>query len=289
MNAYYLEERRRIKMITEKQRNLAKKLQKMHKTDGMFVLPNIWSAGSAYIFEKQGFKAIATTSAGIAYELGYPDGEEITLDDVALIVKQIVRRVEIPLSVDFERGYADTVEQVKSNARKLLKYGAVGLNIEDGRSDGTLDELGFILDKIKALVELKNELDLDFVINARTCTYWLNVANEETKMKIALERGNAFRKAGVDCVFIPGEMDEKTVKKLIEGIDSPVNILLNQKFHNFKNLEEIGVRRLSVGSGLARISFKHLIKLATDLQNGEVEGMFNHTFSYGEANQYFIK
>lgn len=276
-------------MITEKQRDLAKKFQKMHKGDGMFVLPNVWSAGSAYIFEKQGFKAIATTSAGIAYELGYPDGEEITLDDVTLIVEQIVRRVDLPLSVDFERGYADTIEQVKSNARKLLKCGAVGFNIEDGRSDGTLDELDFMLDKIKTLVELKNELDLDFVINARTCTYWLNVANEETKMKIALERGNAFRKAGADCVFIPGEIDEKTVKKLIEGIDLPVNIILNQKFHDFKRLEEIGVRRLSVGSSLARTSFNHLIRMSTDLQNKEVESIFNHAFSYGEANQYFTK
>lgn len=276
-------------MITEKQKVLTEKFYKMHTGKGMFVLPNVWDAGSAFVFKKQGFGAIATSSAGVAYALGYPDGEDITMDDLMLCVRQIVRRVDIPLSVDFERGYGETPGQIKENARRLLHCGAAGFNIEDGCPDGTLDALETMLRKIKALTELKEECDLDFVINARTCTYWLNVADEETKMKIALERGNAFRKAGADCVFIPGALEEKTVTQLVEGIDAPVNIILNPRFHDFKRLEEMGVRRLSVGSGPVRAVYSHLIDLADDLKIGGAEKMFSHSFSYHKANRYFNK
>ncbi len=276
-------------MITDKQRALAERFKNMHKENKMFLLPNAWDAGSAYIFEKEGFKAIGTSSAGIAYSLGYPDGEDISFDDLLLCVKQIVRRIDIPLSVDFEHGYGDTIEQIKTNAYKLLSNGVVGFNIEDGRPDGTLDELEFITKKIKALVELKKELKLDFTINARTCTYWLNVADEETKFKIAVERGNSFKEAGADCVFIPGAVSKSIVKELVEKINSPINIILNPEFYNFKELESIGVRRLSLGSGPVRSVFNHLINLASNLQKGNVEEMLQNPFTYNKANVYFDK
>lgn len=276
-------------MITEKQRDLARRFKKMHTEGEMFVLPNVWGAGSAYVFEKQGFNAVATTSAGVAYALGYPDGEDISLDDLVLCVEQITRRIDIPLSVDFERGYGETPEQVKQNAKHLLYSGAVGFNIEDGLSNGTLSDLDTQVEKIKALSELKNEEDIDFVINARTCAYWLNVADNKTKMKIVLERGNVFREAGADCIFVPGAMDKETVEKIVSGINAPVNIVLNPAFYDFKELNDIGVRRLSVGSGPVRSVFHHLIEIANDLKNDDVKRMLNHTFSYGKANEYFDK
>ena len=276
-------------MITDKQRLLTKEFRDMHNDDKMFVLPNVWDGGSAFVFEKQGFKAVATSSAGVAYALGYPDGEDITIDELALCVEQITSRIGIPLSVDFERGYGEDLQQIKDNAKRLLYYGAVGFNIEDGRADGTLDELPYIIEKIKALVDLKEEVGLDFIINARTCAYWLNVGDEEEKLRIALERGNAFKDAGADCVFIPGGMDEGVVKRLVQGIDSPVNIILNPVFNDFKKLDDIGVRRLSIGSGPARSVFNHLIDLAKDLMDGNVDMMLDHPFNYGKANEYFTK
>ena len=166
-------------MITEKQRERAKFFSNMHKERKMFVLPNAWDAGSAVVFERAGFAAVATSSAGIAYALGCPDGETITFDELLYVVERMAQRIGILLSVDAERGYAETPEGVKENAKKLLEAGAVGFNIEDGLPDGTLSPLDFQLDKIAALVELKRETGLDFVINARTCAYWLNVAGEE--------------------------------------------------------------------------------------------------------------
>jgi len=116
----------------QKQRGKARIFSDMHKENKMFVLPNAWGVGSAYVFEKQGFKAVATSSTGVAHDLGYPDGEHISFDDLLQVVERIASRVDIPLSVDFERGYSETNEEVKENARKLLSAGAVGFNIEDG-------------------------------------------------------------------------------------------------------------------------------------------------------------
>lgn len=274
-------------MITEIQRKKADVFMALHKQEKMFILPNAWDVGSAYIFEQQGFLAVATSSAGIAYGLGYPDGEDIAFDDLVYVVEKMAKRVQIPLSVDFERGYAETGEAVKKNAEKLLLAGVVGFNIEDGLPNGTLSPVSEQIEKIRALAELKKELELSFVINARTCAYWLNVADDDEKLKIAVERGNAFAEAGADCVFVPGAMDEITVGKLTERIQASVNIILNSQYHDFDGLEKLGVRRLSVGSGPVRYIYDKAIKLADDLAQGNVNGMLTNEFTYARANEYF--
>lgn len=120
--------------ISEQQKEKARKFSAMHRQSGMFILPNAWDVGSAYVFEKQGFAAVATSSAGIAYALGCPDSEKVSFDDYLWIVERMSRRLNVPLSVDFERGYGETADEVKDNARKMLLAGAVGFNIEDGQS-----------------------------------------------------------------------------------------------------------------------------------------------------------
>ena len=142
-------------MISERQKKKAREFLEMHKDDKMFVLPNAWSAGSAYVFEKQGFKAVATSSAGIAHDLGCSDGECISFSDLLWIVEKIVSRVDIPLSVDIERGYGEVIGEVKENARRLLFAGAVGFNIEDGLPNGELSPIDVQVEKIKALSKLK--------------------------------------------------------------------------------------------------------------------------------------
>lgn len=276
-------------MDKQNQIQLAEKFQLLHQQMHMFVIPNVWDAGSAVIFEKQKFPAVATTSAGVAFALGCTDGQNITIDDLAHKVVEITNKINIPLSVDFERGYSEDIEMIKENARKLVFCGAVGFNIEDGKADGTLDELPSMLKKIHVLKELKKETGIPFVINARTCTYLLNVADEEEKMRIAVERGNAFREAGADCVFIPGEMEKETVAKLVESIKAPLNILLNNKFHDFVRLNQLGVKRLSVGSVPVRSVLNYLILLAGELKEGKPEKILNNSLSYSSANQYFEK
>lgn len=274
-------------MISQKQKKLAEEFMRMHTEGDMFVLPNIWDAGSARVFEKQGFGAVATTSAGIAYSMGYPDGEQITLDDLAYCVKTITRRIDIPLSVDFERGYSETPQEVKENAKRLIECGAVGFNIEDGLLNGELSPIEDQTEKIKVLTELKQELGMPFVINARTCVYWLKSGKEELRLQTAIERANAYAEAGADCIFIPGAMDEQTVIELTQSISAPINIILNPAFNDLKRLDEIGVKRLSIGSSAVRNIFGHIIRIADELKSGNTDTLLTTDFSYSDANSYF--
>ena len=261
--------------------------QRLHTAGNCFIMANAWNAGSAVLLEQAGFSAIGTTSAGIAYTLGYPDGEDISFDDLCLVVKQITKRISIPLSVDFERGYGKSIEEVKENVKKIIWAGAVGINFEDGLLNGKLENLEEQTKMIKAISELKEELDLPFVINARTCAYWLNVADEESKLAIAIERGNAFYKAGADCIFIPGPLNEMVVEILVQEIDAPLNMIANPIFNDFDTMNKIGVKRLTMGSGAVRSVFNHLIKIGDDYKAGQLDLMTKQPFSYAEANKFF--
>ncbi len=274
-------------MIEQKTKDNAKKFMAMHNAYKMFVLPNVWDAGSAVIFERAGFNALATTSAGVAYALGYPDGEDISFDNLLDVIKQINKRISAPLSCDFERGYSDDITEIKNNAKKLVEAGVVGFNIEDGKPDGTLDDLDFQLKKIKALSELKKEINVDFVINARTCVYWLNIGNETEKLNEAIHRSNAFIDNGADCSFIPGAMNEDTVKSLVDNINGAVNIVLNPTFHDIESLDKIGVTRLSLGSSAARFAYQQVINVADSLKHNNVDDLINCSFSYAKANDFF--
>ncbi|BDD03159.1 isocitrate lyase/PEP mutase family protein [Aureibacter tunicatorum] len=272
------------------QKILAEEFQDLHQKHELFVLPNVWNAGSAVVFEKQGFQALGTTSAGIAYSLGYPDGEKITLNDLCLVVEQIVKRINIPLSVDAERGYGDSPEVAKISVRRIIEAGAVGINIEDGYPEEKpfLENLTLQLEKIQAIKELKKELNMPFVINARTCVFWLGVGKESERMDLALERINAYADAGADCLFVPGVLNEEQSKILALNSPLPLNLIANPVFNDVVKLNAMGVSRLSLGSGPARWTCNKLIKLADHLKKGnDFSALFTHDFSYDKANKYF--
>lgn len=275
-------------MISDKQKEKARIFSNMHKENKMFILPGAWDAGSAYIFEKQGFKAVATSSAGIAHAFGYPDGQNISFDDLLWIVEKIAKRIDIPLSVDIERGYSEINEDVKENVRRLLAAGAVGFNIEDGLHDGDVSPTDIQVQKIKAVSELKSELNIDFVINARTDLHPLNAADEKG-LNAAIEHCNAFAEAGADCVFVISAKDDITISKLVAGIKAPVNIFLRADLSSFENLDKIGVRRLSTGCNAPRFAYSKIINMADNLYNGDVSELLGHDFSSGKANAYFEK
>lgn len=272
------------------QRQFALTFQKMHHDNSLFILPNAWDAGSAYIFEKAGYKAVATTSAGIAYSLGYADGEVITFDDVLRVVHQITRRISVPLSVDIERGYATTAHGVAANVRSVIEAGAVGINIEDGHpgDEPHLENVNKQIQKISHIAALKKELGIPFVINARTCSYLLKIGNEATRITSVIERCNAYVSAGADCIFIPGALDQKTVATLVQEIDAPINILATPAVDNIKAMQAIGVRRLSLGSAPVRTAYAALVDIASSIQdNHNLNSRFGHSFSYAEANNFF--
>lgn len=277
-------------MNNTKQLYLAKQFQELHHRNKMFILPNAWDVGSAVIYEKNNFPAIGTTSAGFAYSLGYPDGEKIDFEYILQTVKLITERVSIPVSVDIELGYANTIDGIVENVTKIIEAGAVGINIEDGYSAPTpyLENLDIQIKKIQAISNLKEKLGIPFVINARTCVFFIKAGKEDERLSIAIERGNAFHKSGADCVFVPGAIEECIISKLIENISAPINILATPMTSNLENLEQLGVRRLSLGSAPVRAVYSNLIESVQQIQNeNKISKLLNHDFSYEIANRIF--
>src|SRR5699024_7430497 len=202
--------------------------RQLHEQQATFILPNAWDVISAVMFEQCGFKALGTTSAGIATSLGYKDGEHIRFEEMLIAVKRIVSSVNIPVTVDIETGYGETTTEIIENIKRIIKTGAVGINLEDGTGNASdpLHDLDAQVEKITAIKQLSEENPV--FLNARTDTYWLNVGDEEMKFTETVKRANAFERAGADCIFIPGLTDESTIERVRKEISVPINLLAAQ-------------------------------------------------------------
>jgi 2-methylisocitrate lyase-like PEP mutase family enzyme len=276
-------------MNLEKQIKKANYFKELHH-DGMFLLPNAWNGGSAKIFEKEGFKAVGTTSAGIAYSMGYEDGEKIDFKDVYRITKEILDVIDIPLTVDLERGYGDNNKQIADNVKKIIELGAVGINIEDGQPENNkVDEIDEFCDKIKILSNLKKTMGIPFLINARTDIFLLGEGSIGEKVEKAIKRAKLIEDAGADCIFLPGSIDVEGIKKLRNSINLPINLYLHPAYSDLRELESIGINRLSSGSGIVRSSLNNIINISKDFIDKNVVTMLNHDFTYGKANEFFGK
>ena len=262
-----------------------------HRKDKMLVLANAWDAGSAFLFEQAGAEAVATTSAGCAYAHGYPDGERATYEDIFQSAKRIARRLKVPVSVDLESGFGDTPGEVcKSVSRIVLEAGAVGLNIEDskpGSDMSTLYSKEEQVERLSALNKLREEIQVPFVINARTDAAW--VVNETT-LKEAIQRGNAYLESGADCVFVPGVTQAADIATLVEEIKGPINILATPTAPSLNKLEKLGVARCSIGSGPARAALTTTRNLAVKIiQERDCSLMYGSTMSHAECQELFAK
>ncbi|MGH9860507.1 MAG: isocitrate lyase/PEP mutase family protein, partial [Candidatus Acidiferrales bacterium] len=255
----------------------------------ILILMNAWDAASARIAEASGFPAVATSSAGIANALGYPDGEKLPLDAHLAMVRHIVRAVRVPVSVDFEAGYAGTPAQVAGNCRRLLDTGAIGINLEDGTSDPRrLVEPSLHMAKIRAIREMAATADVPLVINARTDVYLNALGEPRSRFEHAARRANAYRDAGADCLFVPGVSDLPTIERLTKAIRGPVNVLAVAASPSIRELEKAGVARVSLGSGPMRATLSVLRRIADELkETGTYRAFTEGVMTYAEANQLF--
>jgi 2-methylisocitrate lyase-like PEP mutase family enzyme len=169
------------------------------------VLANAWDAISARIVEEIGFSAVATTSAGVAATLGYPDGQRVSRDEMLDVVMRIARAVQLPVTADMEAGYGWTPVEMAETARELIRAGAVGLNLEDmtGDDESSQVDLPLQVEKIRAIREASAAAGVPLVINARTDIYLTPIGPAETRFERTVERLRAYAKAGADCVFSP--------------------------------------------------------------------------------------
>lgn len=264
----------------------ATKLRALHHGPSMLVLPNAWDCASARVFEDAGFPAVATTSAGVAFALGYPDGQRIRAEEMLNTVKRIAACVDVPLTADMESGYDDPA----ITAGAAVEAGAVGLNVEDlnGRIQNELADVEAQVRKIRTIRRVGDEMGVPLVINARTDVYLAQIGEPGRRFDLALERLRAYIEAGADCVFVPGIHDELLIRELVDALRFPLNILLGPTTPPLARLQEIGVARVSTGSGIARATIGLTQRIARKIKEGEsLASLFDGAISYVDANALF--
>jgi 2-methylisocitrate lyase-like PEP mutase family enzyme len=279
-------------MKRQEQSERAGKFLALHGGPRALVLCNAWDAASARLVEAAGFPAVATTSAGIANALGYPDGQRVPLEEMLWMVERIARTVSVPVSADFEAGYAARPEEVAANCQRVLEAGAVGINLEDGTGDPKqpLVESALHEEKIRAIREMGAAAGVHIVINARTDVYLDAVGEPETRFEHTVTRLNAYRQAGADSLFAPGVTDRETIARLVKGVGGPLNILAVAASPSIGDLERAGVARVSLGSGPMRATMGLLQRMLTELkEHGTYATMVQHAISYADANRMFVK
>lgn len=277
----------------DQQRQKAAEFLALHHAPIILILPNAWDVASAKIFQLEGFKAIGTTSAGIAATLGYADGQRMSLAENLQVVQRIVNNTPLPVSADIEAGYATSIEGVVKAAQAVLNVGAVGLNLEDSTGDPTAPFFDTALqqDKIKAIRELAVAQRIHLVINARTDVIMLQ-DDSPRNLRDAIDRGNAYREAGADCIFIPdvGNLDKQTLPILVKEIDAPINLIAGATTPSILELQAMGVARVSVGPRPMRAVLSLLRKIAQELMTtGTYTLMAESSISYSEVNQWFAR
>ena len=261
--------------------------QRLHHGPAILVLPNAWDAATARIFQTAGFPAIASTSAGIAWAAGYPDGERISRGDMLEAVCRIVAAVDVPVTADMEAGYGETAEAAAATAEGVLAAGAIGLNLEDASADRLL-EIAAHSARVRAVRRVAEDAGVPLVINARTDVYLLAVGTPETRFAEAVRRANAYREAGADCLFIPGVRDAETIGRLVESIHGPINVLAGAGTPPAGELQRLGVARISTGSGPMRASLTLVRQFAEELRQGTYDSFTKDVLSYADVNRLMV-
>ena len=263
--------------------------QRLHLGPQILVIANAWDAASARVFEHAGICAIGTGSAGIAFSHGYPDNERIPRDLILCATREIVGAVNVPVTADILNGLGSTVEDVVATVTEIIAMGAVGINLEDGTDHGPrLLDLDLQVEKIRAVCEAVKASGVPIVVNARTDSFWLKVGDAEQRLRVSIARANLYREAGADCLFVPAVYERETIRTLVEEIAGPLNILTVPGCPPISQLQQLGVRRVSEGSGPMRASMMLTRRIAEELlQTGTYTRFHDDAIPYPEANKLF--
>ncbi len=278
-------------MAIEDRKQKALTFRQLHRGPKILLLPNVWDVASARIVEEAGYPALATTCAGVAFSLGYPDGQKISREEMLARVARISRAVKVPVTADVEAGYGPRPEDAAATAAGVIEAGAVGINLEDGTGDPArpLTDLSLQLEKIRATREAAMKAGVLLVVNARTDVYLDQVGAPEKRYEMALQRGIAYRDAGADCVFVPGVRDADTIAQFVKDLKCPVNILAGYGSPPVAQLEELGVARVSLGSGPMRATLGLLRRMAEELKTAGTYSLLEGAPAHGDINKMMGK
>ena len=247
----------------------AELFRKLHQGPDVLVLPNAWDAASAAVVADAGAKAIATSSAAVAWTFGQADGDILAVDKTCAVVAAITRVVDVPVSCDFEGGFTDDLDQLSQNIAAVIRAGAVGINFEDGARDPELHAR-----KIAAARAAAAKAGVDLFINARTDVYLRRLAEGDAAEAEAVRRGRLYASAGASGVFVPGAADPELIRRLAAAIPAPLNIMAWPGVPDVRTLASLGARRLSAGAGTFQVAFAALARAASAfLATGDVAGL----------------
>jgi 2-methylisocitrate lyase-like PEP mutase family enzyme len=253
--------------------------------DGLLLLANAWDAGTARLIESLGAKAVATTSAGVAWSHGYPDGDLLPVRRLVATVADIVRVIRVPLTVDVEGGYSDDPAAVAETVAGLIDVGAVGINLEDGGGDPEL-----LCAKIEHIKRASARLGVALFVNTRTDVYLRGLAPPERRVEETLARAARYRAAGADGLFVPGLTDEAQVRAIAAEAGLPLNLLARPALPAAAELQGWGVRRLSAGSDISQSMFARTAALASGfLRDGDSAPLGADPMAYSQLNALFAE
>jgi 2-methylisocitrate lyase-like PEP mutase family enzyme len=270
----------------------AAQFRKMHAGPRILALPNAWDAASARILEDAGYPAVATSSAGIAFSLGYPDGQRISRDQMLEVVERIAHAVGVPVTADMEAGYGTTAKDMAETARAVIATGAIGMNLEDvtGDQESSQVEVSLQQEKIRTIREVSSSLGVPLVLNARTDIYLMPIGEARTRFERTVERLRAYRQAGADCIFAPGVSSRETITELVKAIASPLNILISPDCPALAELEKIGVARASAGSAVMRAALGSVRRIAKEwMETGTYHSLFDHAVPFADVNRMMAR
>ena len=266
-------------------RDKAEALRRLHAGPRVLVLANAWDAASARLIEAAGAPAIASSSAGVAFALGYPDGQRIARAEMLDMIRRIARVVRVPVSADVEAGYGTTAQAAAETARGVVAAGAVGMNLEDA-DEGRLLPLEGQVERVRAARAAGESAGVPLVINARTDVFGTDDFPSAQRPAEAVRRANAYLVAGADCAFVPFVTDRDLIGRLAREIKGPLNVLATPDSPPVAELEGLGVRRVSVGGGLARAAYGRARRVAIEIQEkGTFESLREETISYAEMQR----
>jgi 2-methylisocitrate lyase-like PEP mutase family enzyme len=249
------------------QKAKAEAFRELHHASEILVLPNAWDAASAALMADAGAKAVATSSAAVAWSHGYADGDKLPRANLFATIASAARVVDVPLTADIEGGYTDDLDELAEVIRGVIEAGAVGINLEDGRRDPELHAK-----KVAAARTAADATGVPLFINARTDVYLKGLAEGEAAYHQTVERARRYRDAGADGLFAPGAKDEELIGRLAQAISLPLNIMLMPGLPNAARLKALGVHRLSSATAPFRAAYATALGAVTAyLANGEAE------------------
>jgi 2-methylisocitrate lyase-like PEP mutase family enzyme len=267
------------------QKDKAIRFKFLHDRDGCFIIPNPWDSGTAKLLTNLGFEALATTSAGLAFSLGRPDCQRcLSRQEILENAKNILSVSELPVSADLENGYSDNPQGVYDTILLAGQTGLVGASIEDatGIESNPIYDIELAVDRIRAAVEAKNTFDFPFILTARA----ENFVHGRLDLKDTIHRLQAFQEAGADVLYAPDLRSREDISNVVRSVDKPVNVMIGASL-TVSELAEIGVKRISLGSTLARAAFGELLRASTEIKDNGTYSFVDRAVPFNELTKIF--